>query len=234
MLTSISSSSSASQSNPTSSSISPTSSSISPPPSSTNIFYTPMVDGVSLAPRGDTQCKEYAIDYNTKNPTDKYVGYGVRDDNHNNTCIFYKQSSITNSNKHDTSKAYYKIVSKCLDSTKYPDNFCLSTPPPAIEESVQPFMGYYTVYDDGWRSSPKILGEESCKTHIQTMNADPAFTDKYVGYSIRPMMGTSAPNSCMFYKPKQLAQSGKYDNSKDEFKIKTVCTNGKSANNWCA
>ena len=77
MKSSISSSSSASQSNPTSST-KPTSSSISPPPSSTNIFYTPMVEGVSLAPRGDTQCKEYAIDYNTKNPTDKYVGYGVR------------------------------------------------------------------------------------------------------------------------------------------------------------
>jgi hypothetical protein len=207
------------------------------PPVSFDGHYGNFDDGFSLTQRGDEQCKDYAIDYNTKNPTTPYVGYGLRDDKHTGgyekSCIFYKADQLKKASKSDNSKSLIKVISKCLDSTKYPNNFCLDTPPPKDEEpSITPYDGYYSVFDDG--APGGFTGEDKCKQNIETMNARSDFPDKYVGYGLRDNNQGAYSNSCVFYRKSQIANASRVDTSKDDKKVTTKCTNGISPNNWCS
>jgi len=66
------------------------------------------------------------------------------------------------------------------------------------------------------------------------MNARSDFPDKYVGYGLRDNNQGTYSNSCVFYRTSQIANAARVDTSKDDKKVTTKCTNGKSPNNWCS
>jgi len=218
------------------------SSSSSPIPESFDGLYTGYEEVTTITNRGDTECRAYATQYNTANPTTPYVAYSVRNAAHgtgnaagnygSGTCLFYKATGLEKAYKTDTSKAVQKLTTKCMDPKNYPNNFCLSTPPPAVAKD--PYIGYYSPYDDGAAS---IVGETACRAHITTQNATAGIgeDDKYVGFGIRDdNHPASARGTCIFYKKKHLVDASRLDASKPDAKVTSKCTNGKSPDNWCS
>jgi len=216
-----------------------TSLSPSPPPESFDGLYGAFEEGTTLPNRGDAECRLYAAEYNKTNPTTPYVGYGVRNSAHGTTgpyaggtCIFYKASQLENTSKQDTSKNVLKVTTKCMDPKNYPNNFCLSTPPPEVAKD--PYIGHYSAWDEGGAG---FIGEAACRANITANNArtDIGDDDKYVGFGIRDdNHPASARQTCLFYKKKHLVNATRLDVSKTPLKVTSKCTNGKSPDNWCS
>ena len=214
------------------------SSSLSKPPESFDGFYSNFEEVLSIPNRGNTECRAYADEYNKTNPTTPYVAYGVRNSAHgtgttgSGTCIFYKASGLETAGKADTSKRVSKVYTTGMDPKNYPNNFCLSTPPPEVSKDA--YIGYYSAHDNV--PTPQV-GEIKCREYITTHNATPGISedDKYVGFGVRDDNHPAAlKQTCIFYKKKHLVDAELIDLSKAISKVTSKCTNGKSPANWCS
>jgi len=221
--------------NPTSSSGTTSYSFVKPEPKDYKGFYRPYIDGKTE--RGSAECINTISSYNSINKFDPYVAYTVRGTGHGtgdiNSCMYYKKSNMDNVEKIEISSSGPELTTRCIDPSKYPDNYCTNSPPPIVTE-IEPFDGWYDNYIEGRYF--KERGESACKSYLTEYNYKNE-SNPYVAYSVRPgepYITNDFADTCTYYKRYNIESAKKINTSNYNNKLITKCADPtKDPSNRC-
>jgi hypothetical protein len=199
---------------------------------------------MGLGAKGEAVCKSRSDDYNNSTNVNgnPIVAYGIRDEsstfvkqNIQNTCVYSKKSDVSSGVFVDNSNSPAKIVTRCVDNTKYVGNKCESgsfiVPGPA----KQPVIGYFNTHV----ASRWDRNDDTCQVNAKTYNKTTnATSDPYIAYGVHDESSgnilNDIHNKCIYFRQSDVNNSKFIDMSNSPNKILTQCLDHtKSANDKC-